>query len=179
MDKWKGKITARDVRDPGAGRGEMNFYYYNPEIGPEFIRRLFTEMEITLFRDFRQGHDWLATGKFALCLFCQPNMINQAKRQGLPVDSFPFVKESAGIVSRAGTLGLVKNAPHPNAARLWVDFVLSKESQDFLREQGRTSVRPDVGQPASTKNLNIVYVDPVSADNLTEETKLLRNIFSK
>src|SRR5262245_43738474 len=59
--KWKGKIEARDIREAGPGAGNTRFFYYHPELGPSFIRRLFGEMDVTLFRDFRQGPDWLAT----------------------------------------------------------------------------------------------------------------------
>lgn len=132
LSKWKGKITARDIRDPGPGNGMMRFLYYNPEIGSEFIRRLFSEMEITLFRDFRQGADWLASGKFALCLFCSD--IDKAKRQGLPVDSLELVKGSAGLVSHYGTLGLVHKAPHPAAAKVFINWFLSREGQLTLQK---------------------------------------------
>jgi iron(III) transport system substrate-binding protein len=162
--KWKGKITARDIRSPGAGRGEMNFYYHNPEVGPEFIRRLFSEMEITLFRDFRQGHDWLATGRFPLCVFCQPNMINQAMSQGLPVDSFPLVRESAGIVGRAGNLVLMKNAPHPNAAKVFINWFLSREGQIAMQKalpQQTNSMRIDI-----PKGEDVVRPDDIREEGL-------------
>jgi hypothetical protein len=67
--KWKGKIEARDIREAGPGAGNTRFFYYHPELGPPFIKRLFGETDVTLFRDFRQGPDWLATGKFAICFF--------------------------------------------------------------------------------------------------------------
>ena len=82
--KWKGKIEARDIREAGPGAGNTRFFYYHPELGPLFIKRLFGEMDATLFRDFRQGPDWLATGKFAICFFCDVDVL---KRQGLPVDT--------------------------------------------------------------------------------------------
>jgi hypothetical protein len=68
--KWKGKIAARDISDAGGGSSPMRFFYYNPELGPNFIRRLFTETDVTLFRDPRQAVDWLGSGKIAICFFC-------------------------------------------------------------------------------------------------------------
>ena len=38
--KWKGKIVSLDLRDGGLG-GTMQFFYYNPELGPEFIKKVF------------------------------------------------------------------------------------------------------------------------------------------
>jgi hypothetical protein len=113
--KWKGKIEARDIREAGPGAGNTRFFYYHSDLGPPFIRKLFGEMDATLFRDFRQGPDWLATGKFSICFFCDVDVL---KQQGLPVDTFgPRVfKEGGGLVQQFGTLSFVDRAPHPNAA---------------------------------------------------------------
>lgn len=106
----------------------MRFYYYNPAIGPKFIRRLFSEMGVTIFRSSRQGVDWLAKGRFALCFFCS-TQVERAKQQGLPVDSFGILKEGANLVFGGGTIGLVNRAPHPNAAKLFINWFLSREGQ--------------------------------------------------
>ena len=105
--KWKGKIAIRDIREAGPGAGNTRFFYYHSELGPSFIRKLFGEMDATLFRDFRQGPDWLATGKYAICFFCDVDVL---KRQGLPVDTFgPKVfKEGGGLVQQFGTLALAE-----------------------------------------------------------------------
>ncbi|HYA29607.1 MAG TPA: extracellular solute-binding protein, partial [Acidobacteriota bacterium] len=101
--KWKGRIEARDIREAGPGAGNTRFFYYHPELGPGFIRKLFGEMEVTLFRDFRQGPDWLATGKYAICFFCDADVL---KQQGLPVDTFGprMFKEGGGLVQQFGTV---------------------------------------------------------------------------
>ena len=74
--KWKGKIEVRDIREAGPGAGNTRFFYYHADLGPAFIRKLFGEMDATLFRDFRQGPDWLATGKYAICFFCDVDVLN-------------------------------------------------------------------------------------------------------
>ena len=61
----------------------MQFYYYSPEIGPEFMKKFFGGMDITYAKNFRQMTDWLAQGKFAICMGCKDSM--KAKNQGLPV----------------------------------------------------------------------------------------------
>lgn len=139
--KWKGKIEARDIRSPGPGSGNMRFFYHHPAIGPDFIKKLFGEMEIALFRDFRQGPDWLAAGKFALCFFCD---VELAKKQGLPVDTFgPGVfKEGGGLVQQFGTLALIDRAPHPNAARVFINWLLSRNGQNALQKRLLRSESP-------------------------------------
>jgi ABC-type Fe3+ transport system substrate-binding protein len=130
--KWKGKIAARDIRAPGPGSGNARLFYYHPEIGPSFIKKLFGEMDITLFRDYRQGPDWLAVGKYAICFFCD---VDVSKQQGLPVDTFgPKVfKEGGGLVQQFGTVALINRAPHPNAARVFINWLLSRKGQIALQ----------------------------------------------
>jgi iron(III) transport system substrate-binding protein len=131
--EWRGKIAARDVRSPGPGGITIRFYHYHPALGPDFVRRLFGEMDITLFRDQRQGHDWLATGKYPLCVFCNNSSIENAKLQGLPVEKFGLLKEGAGLSSGGGTIGLLNRAPHPNAAKVFINWYLSREGQLALQ----------------------------------------------
>lgn len=139
--KWKGKIEARDIREAGPGAGNTRFFYYHPDLGPAFIRKLFGEMDTTLFRDFRQGPDWLATGKFAICFFCDVDVL---KQQGLPVDTFgPRVfKEGGGLVQQFGTLALVNRAPHPNAARVFINWLLSRSGQIALQRRTAPAESP-------------------------------------
>ncbi len=131
--KWKGKIISRDVRVAGTGSGNARLFYYLPDVGPSYIRKLYGEMDVTLFRDYRQGSDWLATGKAAICFFCEADV---SKAQGLPVDTFgPGVfKEGAGLVTQFGTLGLVNRAPHPNAAKVFINWLLSRKGQMTLQK---------------------------------------------
>ncbi len=43
--KWKGKIISRDIRVPGPGSGNARLFYYLPDVGPSFIRKLYSEMD--------------------------------------------------------------------------------------------------------------------------------------
>jgi len=131
--KWKGKIAARDMRQPGPGSGSMRFLFYNPEIGQDFVYQLFAKRGLTLSRSYRQPTDWVATGRYPICLFC--GGISDAKRQGLPVDSLPphVMKEGSPVSVTFGTLLLMKNAPHPNAAKVFINWLLSREGQIALQ----------------------------------------------
>jgi iron(III) transport system substrate-binding protein len=166
--KWKGKIISRDVRVPGPGSGNARLFYYLPDVGPSFIRKLYGEMDTTLFRDYRQGSDWLAVGKAAICFFCE---VDVSKQQGLPVDTFgPGVfKEGAGLVQQFGTLGLVNRAPHPNAAKVFINWLLSRRGQIALQknmlktENPTDSLRIDIPKdeiPILQRRIdNVKYLD--------------------
>jgi iron(III) transport system substrate-binding protein len=166
--KWKSKIEVRDIREAGPGAGNTRFFYYHADLGPTFIRKLFGEMDATLFRDFRQGPDWLATGKYAICFFCDVDVL---KQQGLPVDTFgPRVfKEGGGLVQQFGTLALINRAPHPNAAKVFINWLLSRRGQIALQqtqvnaESPADSLRIDIPKdevPFQSRRLDgIKYLD--------------------
>jgi len=133
--KWKGKIEARDIRSSGTGTANMRVLYYTPQLGPKFIRRLFSEMDITLFRNRRQAVDWLAYGKYPICFFCSRSNIGRAQRQGLPIGAFGEMKEGVGLTSSSGNIGLMNKAPHPNAAKVYINWFLSREGQLTLQRE--------------------------------------------
>lgn len=144
--KWKGKILSRDIRLPGTGGSAIRLFYYHPDMGPEFVRKLFAETDITLFRDRRQGLDWLAAGKFSICLWCEG--VDKANAQGLPVDTFGRMKEGAGLSAGQAILTLVNQAPHPNVAKVFINWFLSRDGQlNFQKALGKA----DEGSPDSLR----------------------------
>src|SRR4030095_10646006 len=137
--KWKGKIVAFDPKAGGFAATRDRFFYHNPELGPPFLRRLFSEMALTLYARFPQGEDWLAAGKYSICL-CRHQSISEAKTQGPPVDLIEpaSCKEGTGVESRAKTLVLMNQAPHPNAAKVFLNWFLSREGQsDFQKTSAK------------------------------------------
>lgn len=149
--KWKGKILSRDPKISGSQRIGLRGFYHTPELGAEFIRRLYGEMDVTLTQEIRQATDWLAHGKFAICFFCSE--ILKVKAQGLPVDEFRTAqwKESRVISSgNMGSIALLTQAPHPNAAKVFANWLLSREGQTALMRTANTpsnseeSLRTDV-----------------------------------
>lgn len=129
--RWKGKIVIYDPR--GRGSRLLSYFYYNPELGPRYLRRLFAEMELTASRDRRQITDWLGQGRFALALRTAPeaSTLGDAKAQGLPVDWFTpaHFKEAVPISGGPAHVAVVNRAPHPNAAKLFINWFLSREGQ--------------------------------------------------
>lgn len=143
--KWKGKLVVFDPRATGGGGPIFLFFYHSPELGPEFLRRLFTEMNVGLTRDLRQGTDWLADGKYQLYIgSAQP--ILKAKEQGLPVAFLPqALKEGEIMGGGSCCMAYLNKAPHPNAARIFINWVLSREGQIAWQKYTETnSLRRDI-----------------------------------
>src|SRR5262245_41487733 len=131
--KWKGKYVSQEPTSTGLGGG-LQFMYYHPELGPEFIKRLFGDLQPTFGRDRRQITDWLAQGKYALCIGCRETA--RAKSQGLPVDEFDSVdwKEGLELTTGGGTMSLIKGGPNPNAAKVFINWFLSRRGQIALQK---------------------------------------------
>jgi len=188
--KWKGKIESRDARVPGPGNGALRFFYHSSDLGPNFIRRLYGEMDVSLFRDRRQGTDWLITGKYALCFFCSD--IPRSKNQGFPVDTFGTLSEGAGLVSQYGTLAFPNRAPHPNAAKVFINWFLSREGQLALQkamakseDSAPDSLRIDISKedipPQDRRIDRVQYLDLDLGERLEMEPilKVLNEVLAK
>lgn len=130
--KWKGKIVAYDPTQGGSGDA-MRFFYHHKGLGREFIRRILIETDIVISRDTRQMGDWLAGGKYAISIFGPVSRmdLDLMQTQGLPVDWFKpgHLKEGTYITGGSGGVALIKNAPHPNAAKVGLNWLLSREGQ--------------------------------------------------
>ena len=131
--KWKGKMVVLDPTIGGPVATPLRFIYHHPALGAKFMRRLLGEMDLTPSRDVRQIADWLAVGKFAISVFTTYSRtgFDIAKKQGLPVDWFgaKAFKEGISLSNANGNVAIIDRAPHPNAARLAVNWLLSREGQ--------------------------------------------------
>src|SRR4029077_1814363 len=117
--KWKGKIVALWPRANYVSTALL-FMYHHPQVGPKFLERLYGgEMDLTYFSDFRQGTDWLASGKYQLCMLCR---LRRAQEQGLPVTEVsPYqFKEAPGIGSNNGAIVLLNNQTHSHTAQSFI-----------------------------------------------------------
>ena len=161
---WKGKIASMDPRAAG-GREGGRLIYYHPELGPQFFKRLITEMDLVLSQDPRQAVDWLAQGKFAFLLFTSPREVLRAKEKTLPVDILDprRMKEATVVETASSSLVLLDRPPNPNAAKLFVNWLLSREGQiSFQKSQGscdsaRIDVPKDDVPPISRRRDGVKY----------------------
>ena len=183
--KWKGKIVATDPRMNGMDTPVL-FFYYHPKLGPEFMRRLYGDMDVTIARDYRQPIDWLAAGKFAVCIPCNTRESEKAIKQGLPLAETLELKEGGTLIAGGGTISFIDKAPHPNAAKLFVNWLLSREGQiEFQKRDGSDSFRIDIPkQNVSRENRRIEGADYFEGDDprfsdRRPADKLLNEIFLK
>jgi ABC-type Fe3+ transport system substrate-binding protein len=150
--KWKGKISflALGVR----GGGESFASRVLMEFGEEYFKRFFLGQEVMLSSSQRQLGDWLARGIRPIAVGLDAgNEIPRLERDGIPVAVVPYRKMGAykgkvmsqGLTSGSSDISLLKNAPHPNAAKLFVNWLITKEGQElYNRAIDGASVRADL-----------------------------------
>jgi iron(III) transport system substrate-binding protein len=166
--KWKGKIASLDPTSFGMG-ATLQFFYYNPELGAPFLKKLYGEMQIVVSRDPRQMVDWLSTGKLPLCIRCNAGgEVEKAIQQKLPLGYLDTDnwKEGGSSSAAGGTLGTPSRAPHPNAAKILINWLLSREGQMALQKLGR----PDAH---NSRRIDIAKDDVDPYNRLDEGKKYL------
>jgi len=138
--QWKGKFAVLQL-NATQGSTALSYVFHHPQLGPKFIERVYRDMEPTFFRDLRQGTDWLSQGKFPICFLCR--RIDRAQMQGLPVTELdPYaITERPGIGSGSGSITLVNRHPHPNAAKVFINWFLSLEGQIAFRQANTDELR--------------------------------------
>jgi len=158
--KWKGKIGFLDPRTPGAG--DANWTYMWMVKGEDYLKRL-VHQNLVLGRDQRLLAENLAKGKLALVIGLTHYTYLPFLRAGLPIKPLPSAKEGTYGTGGSGNLAIIKNAPHPNATKAFVNWLLGPEGQEvFTKAMGQATRRLDV----DTKWLKDVGVLPAK-DHLT------------
>ena len=144
--RWKGKIVVTDPKSPG-NIGSWRFIYYDDDLGPKFIRRFLSEVGVTFATDERQMMDWVAAGKYHIHVLAKVENTENARKQGLPVMQVFSEKEADAISTGSGHISFFKDAPHPNAAKVYINWFLSQEGQmGWQRHTGRNSLRNDISK---------------------------------
>lgn len=164
QEKWRAKIVVIDPRATGYGRSGARAAYFHPQLGAEFLRRLFTEQVVMVSRDYRQAIDWVAQKRFAIMLFGNGDDVLQARAQGLPVNVVDTGswKEGGMLEPGAFTVAWADKSPHPHAAKVFINWLLSREGQIAVQKDGgvndslridipKTDVRPMARRKESAK----------------------------
>jgi iron(III) transport system substrate-binding protein len=126
--KWTGKILADDPRALGGGFNA--FVAQHDKIGVDFLKKL-AEQKPTFSRDLRESERRVARGEFPVYA---PFLFNDfSTLRGLPIKA---IVPTEGVAYVQFVASMIKNAPHPNAALLFINFMLSEEAQVILASEG-------------------------------------------
>lgn len=140
--KWKGKIGFLDPRKPGPGQSTWSYMW--DVKGEDYLRRL-VQQDLQLTRNVRALGESLAKGKLAITVGLSYFLLARFIKAGLPVKALPIPKEGTYATGGGGNVVALKNPPHPNAAKVFVNWLLSQEGQEiFGKAMGHATRRLDV-----------------------------------
>ena len=145
--KWHGKISLKDPLSAGGGLGNSTLWYTHESLGKDFIRKLLTQKDMVMPRDDRQMLDFAAQGKYPIAIGPSDVLTNEFIARGLPLKHLhpETLKEGTYITAGNGSLVIVRNAPHANALRVYIDYLLSAEGQlEWSKAARFASLRRDV-----------------------------------
>ena len=171
--KWKGKLLLPDVRTMGDSFWAMTSARLN--LGDDIIKKLFVDQEPALSRDTRQIAEFMVRGRYPIALGVNPLLLSQFQRQGLGknLKTFHF-PEMDTFNSSSSTLWLINRAPHPNAAKVFANWLLTKDAQIVWAREVETNSRRigvEPGNPlyAVPRGAKLLQVD--AEENLPEVVK--------
>ena len=175
--KYKGKIVVYDPTRPGPGSNAVS--YYMRMKGEKFVIDLIKGQQAKLTRNRRQLVDWLAQGRYPIALAASINEIARLRREGFqiaavqPSDIMPYDAPGSGV------LALFTNAPHPKAAQLFLNWMLTKEGMQLYQDlEGMPVTRTDVDRsslmvPETIPKAGVEYFDTADYKYVTTESRKL------
>lgn len=167
--KWKGKIVKAH---PGYSGNIMTATFeLSRALGWDYFKKL-GEQQIMQVQSSTEPPKKLALGERPVMFDGNEYNALIVKRRGAPV-AVVYPSEGTPLVS--GSAGVMKDAPHPNAARLFISFLFSREGQQLLVDNGQLrSFHPDIKEPADRvplSKIKVLTADPAEQEKAIEEIK--------
>ena len=169
--KWKGRM----------GLDDKQYIWYDGmlkvlgrEKGLAYMKRLAGQAI-----NFRSGNsllaNLLAAGEFGILINTRPESIDELKQKGAPVDWVTTKPMTANVLP----IAIAKNAQHPNAGKLFMDYMLSEEGQKVLSGMSRTPVRPGIAatNPRLSQGMEIAVNDPGMAERFDQVVEQYKSVF--
>lgn len=179
--KWKGKIVINDPTTMGSGKDSVEAIRHY--MGEDYLKKL-VEQKPVVIRDQRQQVEWVARGKYPVGLGIPDSITLEFIRAGASMAAVTMT-EGVEVTTGIGCVGLFNRSPHPNAAKLFLNWILTKEGQTvFAKLAGHASRRADVDnewmpphmRPQPGINFYVTGAEELQLKG-EERMKLFRDIF--
>ncbi len=161
--KWRGKISTEDPTTTGAGANMAARLYF--QVGEEYVKNLYVDQKTVRTRERRQMTDWLARGTQPICLNCREDDVRPLVKDGFKIlEIFEFSGVPSTINGSPWMLSLANRAPHPKAAQVFANWILSKEGlETYARGYGSATLRTDIDEsflnPGNVPKKGVKYFD--------------------
>ncbi|HWZ48521.1 MAG TPA: extracellular solute-binding protein [Herbaspirillum sp.] len=147
--KWKGKLSIEATDDDW-------FATLVQALGEKKGLQLFQDIKAGNGLSVRKGHTLLTklvtTGEVPFALTVYNFTATQLRDSGAPLDWYAI----SPAIARANGLGITARAPHPHAALLYYDFIISDDGQQILRKRGFMPSSTKIATPFSKMPLKVV-----------------------
>lgn len=180
--KWKGKILQWDPAISGGPASTMHDALII--MGEDYIGKL-AEQAGLIIRDKRLLVEWVAREKFPISFGADRAIVQDFRKEGV-TDLGQVVFKEGTALSATSVVALFDNAPHPNAARLFINWFLTKEAQEmYVIATVRASRRVDVStahlEPYQRVKEGVKYIvrDEEYYLNTSENQKIMDKYYKK
>lgn len=146
--KFKGRIATHDPTVTGVGSNMAAQLYV--QLGEDFVKRLYVDQKPAISRDERQLTDWLLRGTYPIVFGEDDAQVDKMRKEGMPVmEVYSLPGLSPSLSSGNGMLAVFNRAPHPNAAKLFVNWISSQEGLTLFSQAVQWSpTRNDIDERA-------------------------------
>lgn len=167
--RWKGRMGL-DTHDE---RWFANMLYLMGEDKGMALMEGLAKQEISMRRGRTLNTQLLLAGEFDLQITAYWYRVHLLKQSGAPID---WVAVEPVIVA-LHPISLAAQAPHPNAARLFIDYVLSSEGQEVFAKKGRVAARPGIKPQGFPGHLRFAPSRVELAEKLEDYTRRFESLF--
>ncbi|MGH7817669.1 MAG: hypothetical protein ACREOR_09805, partial [Candidatus Binatia bacterium] len=119
---------------------------------------------------------WLGGGEVEIALPLNHDGIKRFADKGLAVD---WARLEDPLYADLHTVGILGMAPRPNAARLLVDFILSKEGQTVMAKSGNSVLRDDISVKDDIDRRKLRFLSAQARAGADKYQKIMNDLFSK
>ncbi len=168
--KFAGKIVWDDPRTHGPGVAASDVFLLG--YGEEFLKRAFAEKQTVYTRDGRQLVEWVVQGRYPIGVGLQKEILVEFQKLGLGKNVAPLTDRDypvSSVIPGFGAVALMARAPHPDAAKVYTNWLLSAEGQQsWASITTRNSRRLDVaaGDPERAPRAGHKYVNTMTEEML-------------
>lgn len=181
--KWKKNFILSDPTIAGAAHKWFMVESLPERMGMDYMRKL-AEQEPLVTKDERLQIEWVSHGKYPLLVAGKTDPYIEFKSAGAPIDRIT-PEEGTFLQSASGSVGLMNKAPHPNAAKLYVNWLLSREGQTALSkvytfQSARLDVTTQYVDPLNLRHPGLNYFWGDTEEFLlkgTETAKIAEGVF--
>jgi ABC-type Fe3+ transport system substrate-binding protein len=139
--KWKGKMAWRSGSESGSLTFIMNILMAKgDQAGEEYLKALAKNDLVNYSQSANQLVDQVGQGEYPMALNAAAHSPIIARGLGAPLDT----RMLDPIPINTMPLAMIRNAPHPHAAMLLLDFLISQKGQEILRDANYFSAHPAV-----------------------------------